>query len=47
MRVALDDLQLERILVIYPGSKRYQIAPEIEAVPLQEVWQEPLLQTGP
>jgi predicted AAA+ superfamily ATPase len=47
MRVALDDLQLERILVIYPGSKRYQIAPEIEAVPLQEVWQGPLLQTGP
>lgn len=38
MRIALEDLGLDRIAVVYPGSRRYPIAPSIEAVPLHEVW---------
>ena len=34
MRVALSDLGLERIAVVYPGSRRYQVAQGVEAVPL-------------
>ena len=34
MRVALSDLGLERIAVVYPGSRRYQVAEGVEAVPL-------------
>jgi hypothetical protein len=39
MKIALQDLKLERILVIYPGSQRYGIADGIEAVPFEEVVQ--------
>jgi uncharacterized protein len=34
MRIALDDLKLERIAVIYPGAKRFPLAERVEAVPL-------------
>jgi len=34
MRIALADLGLERIAVVYPGEKRYPMADAIEAVPL-------------
>jgi uncharacterized protein len=34
IRIALDDLGLDRVAVIYPGSKRYPIANRVEAVPL-------------
>ena len=37
MRIALEDLQLERITVIYPGNKRFPITDEVEAVPLREI----------
>lgn len=37
MRIALEDLQLSRIAVVYPGIKRYSIAAEVEAVPLREI----------
>jgi len=37
IRIALDDLKLEAIAVIYPGSRRFAIAPGVEAVPLSEV----------
>jgi len=37
MKIALQDLQLERILVIYPGTQHYKIADRIEAVPFEEV----------
>lgn len=37
MRIALDDLKLESIVVIYPGAKRFPIATNVEAVPLHEV----------
>ena len=37
MRIALEDLQLDRVLVVYPGSKRFALADRIEAVPLAAV----------
>ncbi len=39
MRIALEDLRLARIAVIYPGLKRFPIAPLVEAVPLRTVWE--------
>jgi predicted AAA+ superfamily ATPase len=36
MRIALEDLQLERIAVVYPGPRRYPLAERVEAVPLPE-----------
>ncbi|MEN8260957.1 MAG: ATP-binding protein [Pseudomonadota bacterium] len=38
LRIVLNDLQIERVAVVYPGAKRFPIAPAIEAVPLQELW---------
>ena len=37
MRIALEDLKLERIIVVYPGERRYALAENIHAVPLKEV----------
>jgi uncharacterized protein len=37
MRSALQDLGLKRIAVIYPGSKRYALSEQVEAVPLREL----------
>jgi len=34
MRIALADLKLDEILVVYPGSKRYRLAPQVEVIPL-------------
>lgn len=34
IRIALEDLGLERVAVVYPGTKRYPIAERVEAVPL-------------
>ncbi len=34
IRIVLEDLKLERIAVIYPGQKRFALAPKVEAVPL-------------
>ncbi|MBI4669243.1 MAG: ATP-binding protein, partial [Elusimicrobia bacterium] len=34
MRIAMEDLKLREIAVVYPGSRRYLIAPRINAVPL-------------
>jgi len=34
LRIALEDLRLERIGVVYPGIKRYPLAERVEAVPL-------------
>lgn len=33
MRIALTDLRLDRLLVIYPGDKPYRLAPKVEVVP--------------
>ena len=37
MRIALDDLKLERIIVIYPGEKRYSLHKKVEVVPFDEM----------
>ena len=34
MRVALDDLSLDTLYVVYPGERRYVLAPRVQAVPL-------------
>ena len=46
LRIALEDLQLERIAVVYPGSKRFSIASAVEAVPLHDVWRGGLFVEG-
>jgi len=37
MKIALADVGLERIAVVYPGDKRYPITDRVEAVPLAEL----------
>jgi hypothetical protein len=34
IKIALKDLELERVVVVYPGTKRYPIADRVDAVPL-------------
>ena len=34
MIIAMRDLQLDRLYVVYPGELRYPLADRIEAVPL-------------
>ena len=34
MRIALQDLALDALYVVYPGDRRYTLAPRVEAVPL-------------
>ena len=40
MTTALDDLHLEKIVVIYPGQKRFPIGRSVEAVPFQMLLEE-------
>jgi hypothetical protein len=35
LRIALEDLGLERIAVVYPGARRYRLGESVEAVPLK------------
>jgi len=37
MKIALEDLKLERIAVVYPGKKRYSIHKQIDVVPFDEI----------
>ena len=37
MRIALDDLKLDRLMVVYPGERRFPLAGKIEAIPLAEI----------
>jgi len=37
MRVALEDLQLERLTVLYSGDQRYELADRVAVVPLAEL----------
>jgi len=37
MRIALDDLRLDRLVVIYPGERRYALAEQVEVVPLMDL----------
>jgi predicted AAA+ superfamily ATPase len=37
IRIAMDDLGLERVVVLYPGDRRYSIADRVEVVPLRDL----------
>ena len=37
MHIALNDLKLERIVVVYPGERRYRLDNRVEVVPLVEL----------
>jgi uncharacterized protein len=37
MRIALVDLKLDELHVVYPGEKRYRLAKKVEVVPLTEL----------
>lgn len=37
LRVALEDLKLERIAVIYPGERRYELHKKVSVIPFNEV----------
>jgi len=37
MKNALEDLKLERIIVIYPGKRRYSIHKQVDVVPFDEI----------
>jgi len=37
MRIALDDLRLEHLVVLYPGTRRYALSAGVTAVPLAEL----------
>ena len=37
MRIALEDLKLERIAVIYPGRQRYEVSKNVTAVPFDSI----------
>lgn len=36
MRIALTDLKLDRLIVLYPGDRRYPLAKKVEVVPLAD-----------
>ncbi len=37
MRIALEDLSLDGLTVLYPGDRRYQLEPRVTVVPLAEL----------
>src|SRR5206468_12479704 len=37
MRIALEDLRLDELYVVYPGEKRYPLAKNVEVVPLSQL----------
>ncbi len=39
IRIALEDLGLERIAVIYPGNKRFPLSDNVDAIPIEELGQ--------
>jgi hypothetical protein len=39
MRIALDDLKLDRLIVVYPGAREYRLAPNVTVLPLAAVGQ--------
>lgn len=47
MKIALSDLALDMLYVIYPGSQRYRMAADVEAVPLQALATAPDGPKGP
>ena len=37
IRIALDDLGLEKVAVLYPGTKRFPISNQVEAIPFHMI----------
>jgi uncharacterized protein len=37
MRIALNDLKLDRLVVVYPGDRRYALGDRVEVIPLTEL----------
>lgn len=37
MRIALDDLKLDRLWIIYPGGHQYPVDEKLEVWPLQQI----------
>lgn len=37
IRTALQDLNLERVKIVYPGNKRFHLSEQVEAVPLVDI----------
>ena len=37
MRIALNDLNLDRLVVVYPGKRRYALSDQVEVIPLVEM----------
>ena len=37
IRIALEDLGLEKISVIYPGSRRFLLSENVEVIPLRQL----------
>jgi predicted AAA+ superfamily ATPase len=37
MKIAMTDLKLDRLLVLYPGTRRYELAEGVEALPLTDL----------
>ncbi len=37
MRIAMNDLKLDRLVVVYPGIRRYALADGVEVIPLAEM----------
>ncbi len=37
MRTALNDLNLDRLVVVYPGERRYVLSDRVEVIPLAEM----------
>lgn len=37
IKIAMTDLELDRLLVVYPGSRRYPLAERVEALPLNDL----------
>jgi len=37
MRIAFDDRKLDRLVVVYPGERRYALADRVEVVPFVDL----------
>lgn len=37
MRIALNDLKLDRLVVVYPGERRYALADRVDVIPLVDL----------
>jgi predicted AAA+ superfamily ATPase len=46
MRIALADLALDSLFVVYPGARRYRLSERVEVVPLAAVQALPRTETG-